>query len=252
MYYVNSQPGINAANTNYQDYTVVPINVFFQRGETAAFMAAPVAVSGTNTDQPSNTPYDFVIQPGQMFGLITSGANASKYGSSVLGLTQTTIASGATTIVLDGPTATELVRRIGTSGTFTLTGPASSATGTVNVQTVTYSAVSLTAPYNVTCTALGSGSLSGSLVQPNDGSQVISTLYANQYSFSVKDIYNVVRTDVTADGFLASGGSAILEDGVFLQIGSGTIPITSSLASYIRAQLTAGIPGIAFRSSQQT
>lgn len=252
MFYVNSQPGINAANTNYADYTIVPINVFFQRGEFAAFMAAPVAASGANTDQPSNTPFDFVIQPGQMFGLISSGTAAGKYGSSIIGLTQATAAQGATSITIDGPTATEIIRRIGSTGTVTITGPASSVTGTVNVQSVVYTSVSTSAPYTITCSALGNAVLSGALVQPSDGSQVITTMYANQYAFSVKDIYNVVRTDITVDGFLASAGSAILEDGVFLQIGSGTIPITSSLASYIRAQLTAGIPGVAFRSSQQT
>lgn len=105
-------------------------------------------IDGTKTRDPFNA-YDVTrLSPGLLMGRITSSL---KWAPSCIGLTTAALASTGTTVTVGAAVVTELVRRIGSTGTFKLTGPPSAA-GTVRTLTATYSAASGT---SITITALG-------------------------------------------------------------------------------------------------
>jgi len=106
-------------------------------------------INGSLSRDNTNTGNLDFLQAGLLMGKITS---TGKYATSILGLTGTAYASG-TTLNVAASTAVEIARRIGTSGTFKVTGPPSAA-GTVRTATVTFSAVN-TSTGDVTITALG-------------------------------------------------------------------------------------------------
>lgn len=108
-------------------------------------------ISGTYSRDPGNTGYVDVLRAGLILGKRTAD---SKYAPSILGVLAEAYAQGGTEMTVSAAVATELVRRIGASGTFKVTGPAVSG-GTVRTLTVTYSAVD-TATGVITLTALGS------------------------------------------------------------------------------------------------
>ena len=79
--------------------------------------------------------------------------------------------------------AAELARRIGSSGTFILTGPAT-AGGANNTTTVTYSGVNA-GTGEVTITDIGANRIAGCLVGPSDGSQSPMTLVPDGYGLLI-------------------------------------------------------------------
>lgn len=121
-----------------------------------------------------------LLRAGLLLGKITA---SGKYANSILGLTTVAYASG-TTLTLPAAIVTEIQRRIGASGTFTITGPATTG-GTVNSETVTYSAIASST--TLTITALNNAYVVGSLIQPADGSQLIKTILAEEYGLCVVD-----------------------------------------------------------------
>ena len=130
------------------NYDSQPREVFYSGREFAQFWAPPVTIDGTNSGNPLNAPYTWLLWAGTLMGRETS---SGKYANSVIGLTSAAVASAATSITTDVNTAAEIVRRIGASGTFKLTGPPTTG-GTVATQVITYSAVNTTTGV-ITCTA---------------------------------------------------------------------------------------------------
>lgn len=115
------------------------------------FLANGAIVDGSKTRDPGNSADSTrTIRPGTLMGKITSGG---KYANSVIGLSSGALASTGTTLTVSAAQAAELVRRVGASGTFKLTGPPTAA-GTVRTVTVTYSAVN-TSTGDITITAVG-------------------------------------------------------------------------------------------------
>lgn len=114
------------------------------------YLANGAVVDGTKARDPGNTDDTFCLRPGLVMGKITS---SGKYANSWLGTTSGALTSTGTSITVSAASAAEIVRRIGTSGTFKLTGPPV-ASGTVRSLTATYSAVD-TSTGVVTITALG-------------------------------------------------------------------------------------------------
>lgn len=109
------------------------------------------AIKGTKARDPGNSAYStLALRPGLVMGKITS---SGLYANSILGLTNGALAGNGTTLAVSVAAATELVRRVGTTGTFKLTGPPV-ASGTVRTLTATYSAVD-TSTGDITITALG-------------------------------------------------------------------------------------------------
>jgi len=217
----NGKPGV------LLNLTATPRDIFYSGRDRAQYVAAPVTVDGNLTSCPSNAPYIFEILAGMLMGRVTA---TQKFANSVLGLTTGAAASGATTIQTDVNTAAEIVRRIGAAGTFALTGPPT-AGGTVASQTITYTAVNLTTGA-ITCSAASAAAVSGSLIQPTDGSQTILTMVGDVYGIKVTDQTNVNRVDVFDPQLLLAGGT----------INSQMIvnyPSDVSLQAYVKAALKA-------------
>jgi len=92
------------------------------------------------------------------------------WAPSILGLVTAAYTSGGTSLTVSPATATEIVRRVGTSGTLDLT-HAPTAGGTVVAQAnLTYSAVNTTTGV-LTVTDIGANVIAGSIIgHPTDGS----------------------------------------------------------------------------------
>jgi hypothetical protein len=215
----NGKPGV------LLNLTAVPREIFYSGRERAQYIAAPVTVDGNLTSCPSNAPYIFQILAGMLLGRVTA---TQKFSNSVLGLTSSATASGATTIQTDVNTAAEIVRRIGATGTFKLTGPPAAA-GTVAVQVITYSAVNLTTGA-ITCTATGAAAVTASLIQPTDGSETILTMVGDLWGIKVTDQTNVTRLDVFDPQLLLAGGTINVQMIV-------SYPTDPSLQAYVKAAL---------------
>lgn len=129
------------------------------------FLSGGVIIDGAESRDTGNTGNLDVLRAGVIMGRATSGG---KWSPSIMGLTNAAYTSG-TSLTLTPAAAVELNRRVGSSGTFKVTGPAT-ANGTVTTETVTYSAVNTTSGV-VTITAAANDFISGSFVQPTDGTE---------------------------------------------------------------------------------
>jgi len=209
--------------------------IIFRQGDWFSDLAAGKVIQGALSRDPSNTPDVTVLTPGLIMGKITS-AVAEAAGTSVPGLYApsfigplTVAAAGsATSLTVSVATATEIVRRIGTSGTLTLTGPPA-ANGTNAVQTVTFSAVN-TATGVITCTALGAAAVIGSLVGPTDGSQVPVTFISDGYGVPVTDTDQVTNLNAPFAYFPIAG--------VIISANLVFWPSDTSIQAYIRNNLS--------------
>jgi hypothetical protein len=211
-----------------------PREVFYSGRQFAQFWAPPVTIDGTNSGNALNAPYTWLLWAGMPMGRITA---SGKYANSILGLTSSATASGATSIATDVNTAAEIVRRIGASGTFKLTGPPA-ASGTVATQVVTYSAVNTTTGV-ITVTATSAAAVAGSFIQPTDGSEAILTLLCETDGLQVIDQTHTNRVDVFCGTLLAGGGT----------INTGMIanyPSDPSLKTYLKSSIRTFCPGVTF------
>ena len=163
---VTGLPGMRTAQT------ATP-RIIFRGGWPLSFHAGGAYISGTYSRDPTNTGDLDVLRPGLLMGRRTSG---NLFAPSVMGVTTGAVAVAATSISAAAATITELVRRVGSSGTFKLTGPPS-ANGVVITETITYSAASGT---TITCTATVNAFVSGSFIQPTDGSETPLTLIPDE------------------------------------------------------------------------
>lgn len=137
-------------------------------------------IDSTKSRDPLNADDVTVLQAGLILGRITSGG---LYAPSILGVTSGAVAVGATSISAAAAVVTELVRRIGASGTFKLTGPPV-ASGSVYTETITYSAASST---TITCTATVNAFIAGSYIQPTDGSETPITFIGEGYGMPMTE-----------------------------------------------------------------
>ncbi|HEY1923276.1 MAG TPA: hypothetical protein VGG44_11050 [Tepidisphaeraceae bacterium] len=216
------------------NFTSLPREVFYSGREFAQFWAPPVTVDGTNSSNPLNAPYTWLLWAGTLMGRVTA---SGKYANSVLGLSSAAAASAATSVTTDVNTAAEIVRRIGASGTFKLTGPPAAA-GTVATEVVTYSAVNTTTGV-ITCTALSAAAVSGSLIQPTDGSETILTLLCETDGLQIVDQTHTNRVDVFCGTLLAGGGT--INTGMIVDY-----PSDPSLKTYVKAGLRSICHGVTF------
>lgn len=169
---VQGLPGMKAAKT-------VTSRMVTRGGWIPDILPTGKVLAGACTRDPSNTPDVARIRAGVLLGKLTSVVNSlgtiGQYAPSILGVTTNAEAVGSTSIQASAAVVTELVRRCGTTGTFTLMGPGS-AGGTLQSETVTYSAASST---NITVTAIVNNYIAGSFIQPTDGSQDALTFVPN-------------------------------------------------------------------------
>ncbi|MGD1275674.1 MAG: hypothetical protein ABR964_00450 [Tepidisphaeraceae bacterium] len=211
-----------------------PREVFYSGREFAQFWAPPVTVDGTASGNALNAPYTWLLWAGMPMGRITA---SGKYANSIIGLSGSATASGATSIATDVNTAAEIVRRIGASGTFKLTG-SPTAGGTVATQIVTYSAVN-TSTGVITCSATSAAAVTQSPIQPTDGSETILTLLCEVDGLQVVDQTHTNRVDVFCGRLLAGGGT--INTGMIVNY-----PSDASLKTYIKSAIRAACPGVTF------
>ena len=101
------------------------------------FFPVGSSIDGSNSADPDNpTGRTDVIRDGMPMGKITA---TNKYAPSIIGQVATAYNGSTTLTLMSTAEVAEIVRRIGATGTFKLTGPASAA-GTVRTLTVAYSA----------------------------------------------------------------------------------------------------------------
>lgn len=200
-------------------------NVFVSR--EAGLLPGGKTVKGSKARDPGNSAYSTRhLRAGLILGKITSGGY---YANSILGLTSGALTTVATTLNVPVATAVELVRRVGDSGTFKLTGPPTAA-GTVATSTVTYSAVDTTTGA-VTITATGVAFVAGSLVQPTDGSETPLTF--------IDDGYGIVIPDDDTDAempFFPVGG--VVDSSQLIDY-----PADASLKTWLKQQLSTALGG---------
>src|SRR5438045_3009131 len=179
--------------------SATPREILSANVHLAQFVPGLRTIDGSKSRDPLNTNDVDVLRAGVLLGKITA---SSKYAPSILGVLTIAAAGAATSLTVAPAVATEIVRRIGASGTFKLTGPPAAA-GVVATQTVTFSAVN-TSTGVITCTAIGAAVIAGSFLQPTDGSETIISLVANRWGIKVTD-QNAANTDVFEDQLLLSG-----------------------------------------------
>jgi hypothetical protein len=226
---ITGLPGVGTART------ATPREILAGNAQFAQYLPGLRIIDGSKSREPLNGTDVDVLRAGLLIGKITS---SGKYAPSVLGVLANAAAGSATSLTVSAATATEIVRRIGTTGTFKLSGPPAAA-GTVATQTVTYSAVN-TSSGVITCTAIGAAVIAGSFVQPTDGSETILTLLANRWGLKVTDIGGT-STDVLEDQLLLAG-----------HIKTANIlnyPTDTSLIAWVKAALRTNCPAITFDDS---
>lgn len=124
------RPGISTART-------AAYRTVLKQLDNARYYPGGGVIKGTSRD-PGNSDNLLLLRPGLLMGRLSSGT-PKMWMPSLIGVTEDAYVTG-TTLVLTPAAAVELVRRVGTSGTFKLTGPPDTA-GVVRTVTVTYSAV---------------------------------------------------------------------------------------------------------------
>lgn len=175
--FVGGLPGVRTAITATH-------KIVFRDGQFTGWLSGGKIISGDCSRDPSNADVN-VLLPGLLMGKIASAVNslgtAGHYAPSVLGVTTNAEAVGATSIQVSAAVGTEIVRRCGATGTFKLIG-VGIAGGPIQVETVTYSAIS---GANITATAITNNFIAGTLVCPTDGSEDPLTLIPDGYGKNV-------------------------------------------------------------------
>jgi hypothetical protein len=229
---ITGKPGVQAT------FTAVPRSLFYGNRQDARFIPGPVTVDGTLSSNPQNTPYTWLLFAGQPVGKVTA---TGKYATSIMGLSTAAIAAAGTSLTTDVNTAAEVLRRVGIGGTITLAGPAVANTAPVNSETATVSAVNTGTGVITLSAGTTHAYVSGSLIQPADGSQTIVTLICDLYGNKVVDCTNTVRVDVYDAQLWAGGG--IVDEGYIVGY-----PTDTAIQAYLKAAIRAGIPSALFRN----
>lgn len=159
--FVPGIPGIRAAQSAIA-------RVVFRQVDLMGGLAQGRLINGEKATDSGNTGDITDLRAGLLMGMISA---TGLWANSIIGVTSAAYTSGGTQLTVSAAQATELVRRIGTSGTFKTVGPPTAA-GTVAVTSTTYSAVNTTTGV-ITVTSLGVDKISGSWVMPTDGSETI-------------------------------------------------------------------------------
>lgn len=119
----------------YVGQSATPRNIFTSYVKPT-FAPTFYQIDGTASRDPDNTGSISLLRAGLLLGKETA---TGLYANSIIGLTNGNYTAGATTLTLTPQAATEVIRRIGATGSFTLVGPPVSG-DTVQTYTVAYSA----------------------------------------------------------------------------------------------------------------
>lgn len=222
---VTGLPGIRAAQSTSP-------KIIFKGADVPTYLPAGKLIDGSKSRDPSNTGNVDTLQVGLLMGKITA---SGLYAPSIMG-TLTVAFSSGTSMTVGAATAVELARRVGTSGTFKLIGPAAAA-GPVNVATVTYSAVN-TSTGVITVTDPGLAFVSGSFVCPTDGSENILTFIPDMDQTGIKVTDADGTTNLTVQFPLVPVGNATVISANLINW-----PSDASLQARVVGQLNAAAGG---------
>jgi hypothetical protein len=185
-------------------------------------------IAGSVSRDPLNSERVDELRPGLLLGIVTA---TKKFAPSIIGVTVNAYADNDLVLDVSAATATEILRRVGTTGTVNLVGPPT-ANGTVASTAVAYTAINTTTG-RLTVPDLNVAAVAGSWIVPNDGSQTIVTFVPNGYSLRVTDD-NGDNIDVS---FNAPIGGLIDSSQII------NWPSDTSLIARVVAQLNAGAGG---------
>ncbi len=225
-------------------YTSIPREVFYGNRQFAQFWPYPATVDGTNSSNALNSPYTWQLWGGQLMGQETgsllAGGAVGKWRTSIIGLTTAAYTSGATSLTVSTATAAEVSRLLGLNNNsigLTITG-APTATGTVAAIATTCTAASGT---TLTITNLAANVVTGSLVQPGDGSQTITSIMCVQDGLQVIDAVFTTRLDVYCPQLFSGGGT--INTGMLVNYPPAA---NTTLITYILAALRVNTSGASF------
>lgn len=143
----------------------------------------PAIINGTLSRDSGNTGFLADLRAGLLMGKVTA---TGLYAPSVLGVTTGAYTSGGTSITVSAAQATEIVRRVGATGTLIWVGPPT-ANGTNAVSSaIAYSAVN-TSTGVITTSDIGADKVAGSFAVAADGSGIPITLIPDGYPIKVTD-----------------------------------------------------------------
>lgn len=202
-------------------YLSTPRDIFLGNGDAAKFLPMPATIDGTLSSNPANTPYTWLLYAGTPMGKVTA---TKKFANAILGVTNAALGGGQTTLSTDVNTAAEIVRRIGASGTLTLTGPptASGPSSAVRSIVVTYSAVNTsTGAITISADAIASGggtnqvnnlvvvdsTGSGTFIITIEGIPTGAITYSSTAATLVTNINNALNSAFGTSAIVASGAS---------------------------------------------
>lgn len=148
------------------------------------FLAGGGVIAGVDSRDPGNTGALDVLRPGTLMGLNTT---TGEWAPSIIGVVASAYTSGGTSLTISAAQATELVRRLGSTGTATATViGAPTATGTVALTDLTWSAVNTTTGV-ITITDLGVDKVAGSLLVEKDGTGYPRSFIPDGWPLKVTD-----------------------------------------------------------------
>lgn len=142
----------SAGTPGYKTPRTATPNDILAQGSQGRYASGYRVIDGSKGRDSGNSDTTTVLRGGMLMGKITSGG---KYAPAVIGVSDVAYTSGTSLSLLEA-TGDEVVRRIGSSGTFKITGPPTAA-GTVRTLTATFSAIAAAGSGHrvATITALG-------------------------------------------------------------------------------------------------
>jgi hypothetical protein len=161
---VTGLPGIQSTRTS------TPRDIFIGGGGVQYASGKPIIINGTLSRDPDNTGNIDILRAGLMVSKI---AATGLYATTCIGKTTAEYTAG-TSLTVGAAVVTELVRRVGSSGTFYIMGSHVASTNeddVIGAELITYSAASGT---TITITAAQRNYPSGSLIIPIDMVQVVN------------------------------------------------------------------------------
>ena len=142
-------------------------------------------IAGSESRDLGNTGDTDVLRAGTLMGKITANG---KFAPSIIGVLPSAYsnATDTTSLTVGAANASEIVRRIGATGTITLVGPPTAA-GTVAVHSESFASVNESTGVVTLDSAVGANLVAGSFIMAADGSQdPIAIIADNQNTYGIK------------------------------------------------------------------
>lgn len=142
-----------------------------------------VFIDGAKSRDSGNTGDLGVLRAGLLMGKVTTDDD---WAPTILGVSTGAYTSGGTSITVSAAQATEIVRRVGSTGNLRYVGPPTAA-GTVAVSgAIAYSAVNTTTGV-ITTADIGADKIAGTFVCANDGTHLPRSFIPDGWGIKVTD-----------------------------------------------------------------